>query len=78
MLFFNYLLFIHLGVILGIDEDGWGVGSWNIIFHWFFFFSLMKKFITQMHDLVDVVLELILMFPILVYTQFGSFNVTYI
>jgi hypothetical protein len=57
---------------------GGNVGSWNIIFHWFFLFSLMKPFITQMHDLVDAVLELILMFPILVYTQFGSFTVTYI
>jgi hypothetical protein len=39
---------------------------------------LMKRFITQMHDLVVVLLGLILMLLILVYTQSGSFTVTYI
>lgn len=71
-------MFIHLGVILGIDEDGLECG---IMEHYFplvlTFFSLMKRFITQMHGLVAVVLELILMFLILVYTQFGSFTVNY-
>jgi hypothetical protein len=65
-----------MGFILGIDEGGWDHRTLFSI--GFFLFSLMKRFITQMHDLVAVVLELLLMFLILVYNKFGSSVVTYI